>query len=183
MCRFITATLPIAADIAALDAIARRHGRQLQPMANASIERQIGPGFRYFLTTLGHCDCGTPLGRRAPERSRREPDPAEAAQRLRRKGWSEAKIERAQAQQQAKRGAVDEVDAVAAREALAVWVAFLGEVLAYGSNARIGLLLHDYDGALSADIALLDREAVPRQALSVDLLERMREDVLYEFRR
>lgn len=178
MCRFITATLPIAADVAALDAIARRHGRQFMPMANASIGRQIGPDLRYFLTTLGHCDCDTPLGRLAPQRLRHQADPAEVAQRMRRKGWSEAKIARAQAQQQAK----CESDGTA-RAALAAWVALIGEVLAYDGHTRIGLLLHDYHGALDADIALQGRESVSTQALTGDWLERMREDVLYEFRR
>lgn len=177
MCRFITATLPATADAAALDAIARRHGRQLQPMSNESIERQIGLDFRYFLTTLGHCDCDTPLGRLAPERLRHQADPAEATRRLRRKGWSEAKIARAQAQQQAKREADGTV-----RGALASWIAFIGEALAYDSRVRIGLLLHDYHGALHADIALQGRQTVSVQALTGDWLERMREEVLYEFR-
>lgn len=176
MCRFVTATVPAEADFAALEAIAQRHGRRLQPMSNPSIERQIGPGLRYCLTTPGHCDCEEPLGRR---RRARVADPAEAAQRLRRKGWSEAKIERALAQRQAAR----ESGAGSKSRPSAPWRAFVVDMLSAAGAARFGLLLHYYHAGLDADIALAGCESLPLSALTIELLEDLREDVLYEFRR
>lgn len=73
MCHYITASLPGSADHAALDALARGYGRQFKPLSNPDIEAQLQPGERYFITTLGHCDCGTPLGALA-QGSRRSPD-------------------------------------------------------------------------------------------------------------
>lgn len=173
MCRFVTATLPVDADHAALEAIAQRHGRRLMPISNPSIDRQIGPELRHYLTTPGHCDCDVPLGRRPHERAK---DPDEAAQRLRRKGWSAAKIERALAQQQDRR-------AQRVVESTAPWLAFIRDMLTQTKNTRLGLLLHYYSGALDADIVLSARESVPLPLLSEALLEGLRQDVLYEFRR
>lgn len=173
MCRFVTATLPADADHAALAAIAQRHGRRLLPISNPSIDRQIGPGLRHYLTTPGHCDCDVLIGRRLRERAK---DTDAAIQRLRRKGWSEAKIERALAQQQGKR-------AQRVVESTAPWLAFTRDMLSQTKNTQMGLLMHHYSGALDADIVLSARESLPLPMLSEELLEGLCEDVLYEFRR
>ena len=49
MCHFVTAVLPSAAPHAALDAIARRHGRQFRAVSNPSVERPLRPDQRDFV--------------------------------------------------------------------------------------------------------------------------------------
>lgn len=164
---------PADADHAALAAIAQRHGRRLLPISNPSIDLQIRPGLRHYLTTPGHCDCDVLIGRRLRERAK---DTDAAIQRLRRKGWSEAKIERALAQQQDKR-------AQRVVESTAPWLAFTRDMLSQTKNTQMGLLMHHYSGALDADIVLSARESLPLPMLSEELLEGLCEDVLYEFRR
>lgn len=94
MCTFITAVLPASADADAVAAIFRAHGRAFIPGAMyATRAGFLAAGERAFHTTLGHCDCGTPLGR-ATLSSGRDPS-GDMAARLRRKGWSKAKIARA----------------------------------------------------------------------------------------
>lgn len=96
MCFFIFAVLPKDADAEAVKANFRAHGRICVEAGGLSdgLRAGLAPGERLFHTTPVHCDCGTPLGQAAsPGR-----DPAKAAEamvaRLRRKGWSEAKIAR-----------------------------------------------------------------------------------------
>lgn len=90
MCTFITAVLPASADADAVAAIFRAHGRAFIPGAMYATHAVfLAAGERAFHTTLGHCDCGTPLGR-ATLSSDRDPS-ADMTARLRRKGWSEAK--------------------------------------------------------------------------------------------
>lgn len=62
MCLFITAVLPASASYARLDRIAIEYDRQFDPLHNESMEKQLLRSERYFLTTPGHCDCGTSLG-------------------------------------------------------------------------------------------------------------------------
>lgn len=175
MCHFITAVLPSSAAHGELDALARLHGRRFQPMSTPSIEAQIGPGERYFSTTVGHCDCGTPLGALARGGA---PDWEAQAQRLRKKGWSGAKVARSLAQKKA------DFDASAAPEGdTRAWLDFIRAVLDSGMTSHLGLLLHMYSGSLDAPIELAGRETVRTNALTVELLGHMREDVLYVFQR
>ena len=181
MCHFITAVLPASAPIDALDAIAREHGRAFTPLANASITEQLGAGIRYFATSSA-CDCGTPLGAALRTgRGRRAPDAETQRERMRKQGWSAAKIERAMAQRNDRLG--EKQAAAQAQEQLAVddWLGFLRAILASRATPTIGLLLHFYDGPLSARIDLEGREAVSRDALTAERLAQVREDVLYVF--
>lgn len=83
MCFFISAFLPISANISVLAGV-------MDPQSNPALEAQLQPGQRLLLTTAGHCDCGTALGafeRKAAllERRRRSDERKEAS--LRRRGW------------------------------------------------------------------------------------------------
>jgi hypothetical protein len=91
MCDFITIAVP--ADKAKLleDAIPR--GIQALAVSNASIRRQIGAGYRRYALVSGGCSCDL-------YRSPNDPiDTADEIEKRRRKyqkkGWSQAKIERA----------------------------------------------------------------------------------------
>lgn len=182
MCHYVTAVLPESADLEALGAIAAAHGRQFRPLANPSIERRLLEGERYFLTTLGHCDCGTAFGARNAPAGRRRLDPAAETTRLRAKGWSEAKIARALSQ---KAGAASRAKAARAardRSASTDWVRFVHDVLSSKATPYVGLLLHWYSGALSTRIELAGREAVPGAAVAESVLLDAKEDVLYVFR-
>ncbi len=91
MCHFIKLVLPSQADVPALRKIVKRHGRVLEPISEARVDRELAPGDQAFLTT-GRCDCGTGLANRKSKR--REHDEDREVARLRREGWSEAKIQR-----------------------------------------------------------------------------------------
>jgi hypothetical protein len=181
MCHYVTAVLPKSAAHGDLDALARKHGRQFQPLSNPSIEAQIGPDERYFITTTGHCDCGTPLGALVHGASR-TPDWSGQEQRLLRKGWSKAKVARAITQKQEDFRASAESSAESNLQTVSSWLDFIGAVLGSGKTSHLGLLLHMYSGSVEGRIDLAGRETVRSTELTGELLGHMKEDVLYVFR-
>ena len=66
MCYFITLVVR-GSHRAAIAPVVMRHGRRATPIHNPSVESILKPGEAQFLTTVGHCDCGTALGRRAAQ--------------------------------------------------------------------------------------------------------------------
>ena len=182
MCTFITAVLPAEADRAAVAARLRAHRRGCIAHVNVSLQAQLKSGETACLTHHAHCDCGTPLGAALHARRSPEDKAAAAAERMRRKGWSEAKIARALSQQ----------DEAVVRNTLAVlnrndadtlgaaeWLACLRDLLDSGATAWIGLIHRDDDGALDASFALRGREHHTLSALDADALRHMRADTLH----
>ena len=190
MCTFITAILPVEVDRAALETRLHAHRLRLQPQANPGLARQLQAGESAFLTTWGHCDCGTPLGcafaRAGKSSGRPEDRPAVEARKLRRKGWGEAKIARALSQREDAdvRDARVEAGRTAAGEGAdtlgaEAWLQCLRAVLTSGDTPWIGLLHHLYDGSVDREFALQGRERWSVATLDADALARMREDVVH----
>jgi hypothetical protein len=178
MCRFVTATLPTTAPIAALDTIARMHGRQFRPLTSPSVQTQLAAGEAYFLTTLGECDCGGPLGRGTASQTSNWD---EKARKLALKGWSATKVARALGQQRERADAHAEDEARRVDEAMAGWVAFITGVLQSGHASELGLLIHQYSGPLDEEVTVRERRRVKVTAKLSDVLRDLDEDVLYLF--
>lgn len=178
MCRYVTATLPVTAPLAALDAIARVHGRHLRPLVSPSVQRQLVAGEAYFLTTPDGCDCGGPLGY---GRASQTTDWDEKARRLALKGWSPAKVARALGQKREHADADAEAKARRVDEAMAIWVAFIQDMLQSGHVREFGLLLHQYSGPLDEEVDVRERRHVKVTAALPDVLRDLDEDVLYLF--
>lgn len=179
MCHYITAVLPASANAEALAPIMEKYGRQLRPQPNSSIEEQLRAGERYFFTTRGPCDCGTALGALVgAEKSieQRKEAVEKEEQKLRRKGWSQAKLERWRTQKQGHRARPRRSDEPTE------WVALVNDILNSRHTSSFGLLLHWYNGPLEGRIQLSARNVVKLVQVSPELLGRMQEDVLYEFR-
>lgn len=185
MCHYITATLPARADFKAAEAIFKRHGFGFAANDNPNLSTQLEKGDRQFMTAGKYCDCGTSLGSfrvdARPAVSKRELD------QLRRKGWSEAKINRWLEE----KNAAGEKDQRAARPELAEtnrelvrWFAMMDELFQSGAADRVGVLLHDYSGSVASEkISLSATETHPLAESTPLVLGEMREDVHYVFRR
>jgi len=164
MCTFITVFLPttLAHDTAA--AVFTRSSRCLFAQASPSLQAAVGPGWQPWLSAA-HCDCGTALAS-----LRAEPAWAGDAERWRKKGWSEAKIARALAEQLARH---EQDQQVRREEALAdagQWLQRIDALLGAGA-ARIGLLVRDYDGSVGARQPTPPERRWPRARLAAaDLL-------------
>lgn len=187
MCYYITAVARVR-DPDALSAAAWSHRLRWLPLANSSITPFLQRGEAYFATTQGLCDCGTPLGaaRRVDSEARRKRFEAEAT-RLRRQGWSAAKVERWIEQQVANlardRAAAEQKNRGAAA-GVQNWVDFL--TIAFQQNLvdSLGLLLHFYRTDVARErLPVQSRQSLPLSELSNELLAGLEEDVLYMFHR
>jgi hypothetical protein len=183
MCHYITATLPARADFKAAEAIFKCHGFGFAENDNPNLSSQLEKGDRQFLTAGKYCDCGTSLGSyrvdARPAVSKRELD------QLRRKGWSEAKInrwleEKAAASEKDRRGARPEL-AGTDRE-LVRWFAMMDELFQSGAADRVGILLHDYSGSVASEKISLSATETHSLAESTPLvLGELAEDLLCVF--
>ena len=188
MCHFITATLPGDADQKQVAEIFARHKLNFEEIENESVRQFLNPGDIYILTTSGHCDCGTVLGSRY-----REPEPTaeEKAkfrkrdiEKLQKKGWSQTKIDRwlkeAELTADKEKRGEELAHEYGVRFALD-WVAFIRDILNLKAADRIGLLVHSYNGGLSARIPIGGKKQVNLNELNENVLLEMSEDVIYEF--
>jgi hypothetical protein len=181
MCHYITAVLPSTADLERVEAIFRRHKRKLEPQPNPSVLEQLHSGERYYLTTSGSCDCGTPLGSAVKAANHPPPDPEAQRLKLQKRGWGEAKIDRWLGQQEERLARLQDQTSLPTPGA-DEWEALLREVLASGATAYVCLLLHWYSGPITGRIRLLRREKAEIAVVTPDTLACLEEDVLYEFR-
>jgi hypothetical protein len=173
MCHFITATLAAEDGRSAVAIVAARFARVWEPLENPYVTAQLRRGEQYFLTTRGHCDCGTGLGA-----ARRGPSLDRQIQKLKRKGWSSAKIERSLAD---KAGARKKKQA-ARRVQSDCWEQIIPSILVEAGVRHVGLLLHWYSGNLASErIEIVRQERVPAAQISAEFLSQIEEDVLYEF--
>lgn len=166
MCYFVTLIAPTA-DADAVRVVLERHGRAATPIENPSVRKVLLAGEHQYLTTRGHCDCGTALirWRDAPETL--EKALAHREIRMQRRGWSENKIARALADRQrskARKPAPDGPDS------LELWNAILRNL---GESLRLpyaGLLLRFYSGALEDEAFSASRRTIPRTVLQEESL-------------
>ncbi len=187
MCHFITATLPANARLDSLRLLAREHALALTEAHNPHVASQLQPNELYYLTTLGSCDCGTALGSqvRYDRRSHAKEPTEREISTLRRRGWSETKLERWRLQHSltaARNSRGQRVHSKGRSLEAGNWQQFITEVLASGSTAFIGLLLHWYHGSIDGERIQIQQRRIIRQTdVTPDLLLRLSEDELYVF--
>ena len=177
MCLYIT-LIALTDDAAALGAVMARHGRAATPIDNASLRKALREGERQYLTAGRSCDCGSVLeaGLAAPE-DQIEKDARDAA-RLRRKGWSEAKIARAvegHRKAEARRAA-------SGPDSFGLWEAVLRDLRDEAHLPYAGLFVHQYRGALATETFEPSRRDVPRNLPWTEALASTAEDEVTIFR-
>jgi hypothetical protein len=178
MCHFITLVVS-GSDTDSIDRVLRRFGRRAEPVANPSITRILDGREAQYLTTVGGCDCGTVLARRA---AAAPPDPMRQAAKLAKKGWSRAKIERWLAD----RGTADarrETHAGAAPDSFELWENAISALLELPGVGAAGVLLHLYEGALASEDFSPRRKRVTRPELAAALRDLAEDELLVAARR
>ncbi len=174
MCHFIKLVLPAQADVAALREIVKRHGRVLEPISETRVDRVLSPGDKAYLTTAAYCDCGTMLARRNSTRREHDEDRAEA--RLRREGWSEAKIQRWRKQRGESVARRAEAWAKSREHEVEEWRTLVSDLLEAKVD-HVGLLVHWVTDDVRRGPAL------PRASLNTETMSNLDENVLYTFTR
>jgi hypothetical protein len=185
MCHFITVFLPESADLKAVAAIFERYKVGFKPIDNPFVLAQVPPGDVCILTTRSLCDCGTPLGSLSGDTAVKPDNRDIQISKLRKRGWSQTKIERWLEQkdhEEEKQEREKDVHMANATPQLDRWVEFLSDVLRSGRTPRIGLLLHWYRGTVEGErLHLVRQERLPLTHLNTDHLLRLNEDVVYNY--
>ncbi len=179
MCLFITAVLGRGAQIEKVRQFAKKYDWPWRPMSNQHLLEQLSAGESIFTPTRGPCDCetalGSGLGSEPDQPSRRD------LARLRKKGWSEAKI---RDWYQAKGGGRQQKLHDAQRSEFAAWQAFIPEVINSGATPSLGVLLHWYKRGVSDEsFAIRRRQTLPLTETDLDILWGLERDILYSFER
>lgn len=149
-----------------------RHGRVAVPIDNPSIRKVLRLGESQFLTTRGHCDCGTVLAYRHEAPEALEDKLAKEEARLRRKGWSEAKIARA----------IEDSRKVEAKpnhsgpDSLELWSAALHDLRDELKLPYAGLLVRFYSGAIATEVFNASRREVSKNIPYQDALAHLKVD-------
>jgi len=189
MCHFITATLPKDADLEKSAEVFNAYQLRFKEMENESVREHLEKGDYYIFTTKGICDCGTVLASQDPKNY--QPDETDAPEyidkvieKLRAKGWSDAKISRWQKESELNDEKTKREEAQTHEQAMTSaedWVNFIQDILSSKATKRIGILVHEYKGSLDSRIEILGKETVPLKKLGPKFLVEMHEDVIYDF--
>ena len=147
MCYFITLVVRGSHE-ASIAPVLMRHGRRAEPIYNPSVQSILKPGEAQFLTTAGHCDCGTALGARTPDRL------ANQAAKLVKKGWSPSKIERCLADGKKADGRRQRPDSID------LWANIVRDLFALSDVQQVGLLLRAYSRSVENEVFNAKRATV-----------------------
>jgi hypothetical protein len=171
MCHFVTLIAPTD-DAEAVRAIMDRHGRAADPIDIPSIRKVLREGERQYLTTRGHCDCGTVLAPRHDTPATLEEKLAKEAARMRRKGWSEAKIARALED----RRKADARPSGGGSDSLELWNAVLRDLGDELKLPYVGLFVRLYSGNIASETFNASRREVPQDTPWQDALASLEHD-------
>jgi hypothetical protein len=179
MCLFITAVVPDEALTRAFAEVTKKHQLSFAACENRHLQAQLRGSEQYVHTTAAYCDCGSPLFTKS--NARPQENLARELAKLRRKGWSEAKIIR-WSDSTAQRP-VDPHAAPKGQRSVHDWAEFLREVLNLRSVSYIGLVGHSYSGDVSTEeFTLSGRTRHVVDVLGAGGFEVLEEDVVHEFR-
>lgn len=181
MCQFITAVAPPNAA-QALAPLAQRHGLAWRTQRNERLSEQVPAGSTLWLTTAGHCDCDSFLGRLSG--TDEATDTAAQAQRLRRKGVPAARIERILQQQAQQAGQAAQRQQHLAEQAagsaeLSRWRDFLRDALQQA--AWLGVVIHHYSGDFDEAFVLAEPQQHALAATDEATLMALQPDCLHQF--
>ena len=153
-------------------AVMDRHGRAASPIDNPSIKKVLRDGEHQYLTTSGHCDCGTVLAPQHDTPEALENKLIKEVAKMKRKGWSAAKIARAiedrrKADSRPDGGGSDSVE---------LWNAVLYDL---GKELKLpyaGLFVRFYSGAVATETFSPSRRQVAKIEPWQDALGSMEHD-------
>ena len=171
MCHFITLIAPTG-DAAAVRAVMERHGRAATPVENASVRTILKDEEHQFLTTRGHCDCGTVLAARHDTHDGFEEESTKAAARMRRKGWSEAKITRAIENERK----ADARPAGGGPDSIELWNTVLRDLTKELNLPYAGLMVRFYSGSVATESFKASRLEAPKGVRLAEALASMEQD-------
>jgi hypothetical protein len=176
MCHFITLIASTQEDEAVRE-IMKRHGRDATPIDNPSIRKVLMNEERQYLTTSGHCDCGTVLAPGQDYEGNFEEELAHDVVRMRRKRWSQAKIDRAI---EGRRKAFAKPRG-SGSDSFELWNAALQDIGTQLKLAQVGLFIRFYSGGISTEVFKASRREAPGKIELLDALHSIADDEVTMF--
>lgn len=153
-----------------------RHGRDARPVRNVSVSRVLEKDECQYLTTRGHCDCGTVLASLKTQEETGAGLVRQAA-RLARKGWSKAKIDRAINDHRKS----DARPAKVGPDSFALWAEIIEDIFGNLDVSRAGLLVQYYSSNVEDEEFTVTRRDV--RGASSATLESIRSGEILVFHR
>ena len=176
MCRYIFVVLPKELSLQRLSLLFTGFGRRLGPDPSLDLLPSV-PGARSCFTSPRHCDCSTALGWGfVDDTVPFKPSPRKLRE-WRRRGWSQAKIDRALADSRAARERRNARERAETRQDLERWYRLIHAVLEEGGAPWIGLYVKDIESDHVPPPARRRRRPVAE--MSTDWLSRLEEGTLY----
>lgn len=179
MCQIITTVVPADTDLGAAKPLLEKYGMRFCEIKNPYVEQQLH-GELFLIATYGCCECDSALGSARREKWAPSSPTSHDVAKLRKKGWSEYKIERWLSQKQSSLQRHKDVAQNAYQSGLDHWERFATQFLSNGFAKRLGILLHFYRGSMETEEILIKRfETLPLSNDFQRALTEMECDVLY----
>ncbi|UII19161.1 hypothetical protein [Fulvivirga ligni] len=183
MCHFITAIISSNSDLTLLNRIGDQFDIAFDYINNDHIKNQIDTNYSYLQKLTACCECGTSLGAQDHIMSA-EREQIKDINRLKRKGWSQNKIESWLTNKQ--RSSVNQQrsfdhQSINYQEDAVKWLGFLSLLMKSSEIGYFGLLFHWYSGSVdSEDFQIIEYERLKEHQLNEDFIFHMKEDIVYE---
>ena len=175
MCQYINVVLPADIKTDKLKPLFAKHGLGYSPFQNSFVLGQLKKNVQLVNTTTRQCDCGSVIGSDSNQTSKGvQPKDIE---RLKRKGWSETKINNWMASKTKTDLQAQERDTERSQ-----WTDFLKEAIRKDNFGMVGLYIHWYDNNIfDEEITFKEKRRIPLSELQDDTLDKLQYDTLYEF--
>jgi hypothetical protein len=190
MCYFITAILPSDANLDRMRELAHAHHLKLEAVHNPHVKEQLKPNEHQYVTTMGHCDCGTMIGAATRQESHHaEPNIQRKIKSFKDQGWSASKVDRWIRQHEQMNDRKDRVRKDRVRDwsgecnvGIEEWLSFLHNIRASKAAKYICVLLHHFSGGFDDEpIQLSGRHRLAMDEANHSDFLNMEQDALYEF--
>ena len=179
MCRFITIIAPQSCNEQAT-AILKHHRSYVCETHNKDLAKAGPSKSIQLISPHAGCDCSTILD--APWQGERGTfDEGSLAEKMRRKGWSEAKIERALAD---KKHGLATTTHRGPSDSFELWQLIITDLLeGCASAGPIGIILHEYQGDMDSQPMSPSIRRIPANLSILDALRSLKEAELLLFDR
>ena len=184
MCHYITGSMSGKVTVQELNSVGQEFRLQFETCPNEFVQKQLKSGESYIWKCCEYCDCGTLLGSLSEKNTKRAESVNEVKiKKLKRKGWSETKIQRFldEKNRKAEQNAKDlERQIISAESGIQKWIDFCKKLFETTSIKTFGILLHWYGGGVSNErININERILIARSELTTKNLLEIEEDRLY----
>ena len=145
MCQFNLLIIDKESENENLEKLFIENGLGFRELDNKSLQTQIGNNKKIILTTKGHCDCGSIIGMNHHD-SISKIDIEKEKKKLRKKKWSESKIERYLFDKLKEQNKKEKSEELGNEEEENNWIAI--SQLLDKQKEQFGILFHQFGGSI-----------------------------------